>query len=557
MRKTGMVLFIVMFVVFAGSVFVQDATSQEVLVSYGNLDGSPITGYVNNNLFIDVYIQTSEDAYGGDLMLCLGSDNQYIDDHLSETLGQLYYPFTEWQAALFQPPEGSPPNPAGWSSQSFIGFARTDPYYPFPVWLHLETPVKVMTFVFKVVYDDGLVGQTIECLGQGINGAYNGPSSGSDQTGFIVYDIIESYSDVVVLSNVSLDQISGIGNVTYMGEGIAVRPSLTISSTIYTSGDMFFIEITDEYDYVVYTNTIYTRPIAEGTNVIEFDTDWVITAPGTYEAYAEFTCAGDYSGDNSGYKEIIVTDFAYDDLPPSEGFDEGLLASLPEGFAIFNEDEEDPSIWAIITGDKYRSPNNSIAVLGGGLGDQWEWLVQGPIDLSDYFAPAVYFWEDERYWEDYSGEMHEFYVALDPFDIEDAKTAGAFLTHTPANHSISGFTGDSVLIELSGYGGNDKVYFAWRYVSVGDDPNARHQWFIDDIMWADMGYIPGDVNGDGLVIGGDVSYLVAYFVSGGDPPNPFWAGDTNGDCNIIGGDVSYLVNYFVGGGPAPVRGDCR
>ena len=70
-------------------------------------------------------------------------------------------------------------------------------------------------------------------------------------------------------------------------------------------------------------------------------------------------------------------------------------------------------------------------------------------------------------------------------------------------------------------------------------------------------YVPGDVNmALGLwppsVIGGDVTYLVGYFIGGVQAPcmlDGFWASaDVNGDCNIIGGDVTALVSYFVSGG---------
>ena len=70
-------------------------------------------------------------------------------------------------------------------------------------------------------------------------------------------------------------------------------------------------------------------------------------------------------------------------------------------------------------------------------------------------------------------------------------------------------------------------------------------------------YLPGDVNmALGIwppsVIGGDVTYLVGYFIGGGQAAcnlDGFWASaDINGDCTIIGGDVTALVGYFVAGG---------
>ena len=70
-------------------------------------------------------------------------------------------------------------------------------------------------------------------------------------------------------------------------------------------------------------------------------------------------------------------------------------------------------------------------------------------------------------------------------------------------------------------------------------------------------YISGDVNmALGIwppsVIGGDVTYLVGYFIGGGQAScllDDLWcSADINGDCVIIGGDVTALVGYFVAGG---------
>jgi len=71
-------------------------------------------------------------------------------------------------------------------------------------------------------------------------------------------------------------------------------------------------------------------------------------------------------------------------------------------------------------------------------------------------------------------------------------------------------------------------------------------------------YLPGDCNmALGLwppsVIGGDVSYLVGYFIGQGNAPcklDDFWASaDISGDCSVIGGDVSALVGYLIGTNP--------
>ncbi len=92
-------------------------------------------------------------------------------------------------------------------------------------------------------------------------------------------------------------------------------------------------------------------------------------------------------------------------------------------------------------------------------------------------------------------------------------------------------------------------------VCLGDN----NQNGIDDACEQPTGYeyIPGDVNmalgiWPPTVIGGDVTYLVGYFIGGGQAAcllDGFWASaDINGDCLIIGGDVTALVGYFVAGG---------
>lgn len=70
-------------------------------------------------------------------------------------------------------------------------------------------------------------------------------------------------------------------------------------------------------------------------------------------------------------------------------------------------------------------------------------------------------------------------------------------------------------------------------------------------------YLVGDINGDGNVAGGDVTYGVRYFKGTGTvPPDScfvdsldgylYAAGDVNGNCEFRGSDISRLVAYFKG-----------
>jgi len=75
------------------------------------------------------------------------------------------------------------------------------------------------------------------------------------------------------------------------------------------------------------------------------------------------------------------------------------------------------------------------------------------------------------------------------------------------------------------------------------------------IYSSDLLYVPGDINGDGAVIGNDVTYAINYFRGvGSSPPDSVWlessqrwlfaAADVNGSCSFIGSDVTYLINFF-------------
>jgi hypothetical protein len=64
-------------------------------------------------------------------------------------------------------------------------------------------------------------------------------------------------------------------------------------------------------------------------------------------------------------------------------------------------------------------------------------------------------------------------------------------------------------------------------------------------------FLLGDANGDGVIDGADVVYLLNYLYRGGDPPDPLGAGDANCDAIVDGSDVVYLLNYLYRGGDPP------
>ena len=75
--------------------------------------------------------------------------------------------------------------------------------------------------------------------------------------------------------------------------------------------------------------------------------------------------------------------------------------------------------------------------------------------------------------------------------------------------------------------------------------------FIDDIIFC----ICGDINGNGSIEVGDLSYLSNYLFFGGSLPQYPECSDINNDGNINSADLSYLANYLFFGGPPPNCGD--
>ncbi len=64
-------------------------------------------------------------------------------------------------------------------------------------------------------------------------------------------------------------------------------------------------------------------------------------------------------------------------------------------------------------------------------------------------------------------------------------------------------------------------------------------------------YVCGDANGDSLIDGSDIVFLVNYLFYGDSAPFPYEAGDANCDGTVGTADLVYLLNYLYRGGPAP------
>ncbi len=63
--------------------------------------------------------------------------------------------------------------------------------------------------------------------------------------------------------------------------------------------------------------------------------------------------------------------------------------------------------------------------------------------------------------------------------------------------------------------------------------------------------VAGDVNNNGVVTIGDISYLLYYLDKGGPAPPCMDQADADGSCAVAFNDVAYLVQYLFGSGDAP------
>ncbi|MCD6162507.1 MAG: hypothetical protein J7K40_08860 [candidate division Zixibacteria bacterium] len=258
---------------------------------YGNIDSSPLTGYLDDELEVDVYIQTIESIYLSYIHLCLGTDDHSIADHLSQDKGQVYYPFTQWDVALFSSSYGSPPNPEDWSSQSFWGISSIGSQ-PNP-WLHEVIPTKVLTFVVQTVNDPTLVLDTVDCFGAGLNPSL-GPSSASDTLISQNYPVIEVFSPVFFKAYGSI-----AGTVLdEMGYPIEDCYITAIPSSIDDSTDAigsYFLDslIVGTYD-VLFSHEVYRDTVVAGVSVLNRQVtilDMVMKFPCDY-------VPGDINGDD-------------------------------------------------------------------------------------------------------------------------------------------------------------------------------------------------------------------------------------------------------------------
>lgn len=149
-----------------------------------------INGKDNTNVTVPVYVMTDPAAYVANVHFPLGVNDIYVDAIPQSLCSKQYFPFYEalpdpspesgpgWDDASFLNTfEAAPPNPAGFHSRSFLGFADlgggSNP------WLHFVDPTHCLDFVIHTLPDPGgWIGNAFQVMQPGVSSTLGGFSCG-------------------------------------------------------------------------------------------------------------------------------------------------------------------------------------------------------------------------------------------------------------------------------------------------------------------------------------------------------------------------------------------
>ena len=122
---------------------------------------------------------------------------------------------------------------------------------------------------------------------------------------------------------------------------------------------------------------------------------------------------------------------------------------------------------------------------GSASSTQDEYLVTPALDFSFNLMPRLGWYEEEANW-DTRGGTH--YIMVSTTSQTDPSTFEVVAEMTPENHTIGGFGGPQIEVDLSAYAGEPTVYVAFRYVGSYAD-----YWFVDDVKVFELVGAGGDV----------------------------------------------------------------
>ena len=223
---------LIAFLCYSNSAYCQGITE----VWYGSLDSTPVKAVMGNTFYVDVWIKNSQAM--SSLNLLLGSDDRLIDSTSGDNRGYSYYPLSQWDDADFlSTVRHSPPNPQGWSSREFLGFA--DMGGPPNPWLNFSIPTLALSFKLKALINPDFANDTVNCLGPGF------PRPDSSQ-----FRLVEHFSPIYFAVPETCDYVPG-NNVSipylvryFKGTGLTglpldcCHPALPGTHCIYAEADV-------------------------------------------------------------------------------------------------------------------------------------------------------------------------------------------------------------------------------------------------------------------------------------------------------------------------------
>jgi hypothetical protein len=165
----------------------------------GNVWNDSCSAQINSNFSVPVYISTDPDAYVANMHLPLGVNDTYIDSIPRDLCSFDFYPFIGnppdyWDDASFLSRfETSPPNPAGFHSRSFLGFA--DLGGGPNTWLHFTEPTQILSFVVHIRNNSAWIGTSARPFQDGMSSTLSGPNVG-DTVGGPGYTLITHYARI-------------------------------------------------------------------------------------------------------------------------------------------------------------------------------------------------------------------------------------------------------------------------------------------------------------------------------------------------------------------------
>lgn len=432
-------MFLAIAIILATSVPQVFSQDHDVVIWYGNPDGSPIEAPIGAVIPIDVYIEAADSIYLQAVLLPLGLEDQYFNSYLSHSMGQVYDVLTEWAETYFWEPFGQPYNPEGWSCESFFGIRCIFPPCEEADYFHCETPTKILSFIVEIADDPGLIGNTVQCLGPGVNPNFPSGTELVDSLGFMISDFVEHYCPVLFVSPddpdyqgtvagiVSNEQGSPIEGVTIEIDGHAdltnANGQYIIEGIIQGMHDIFFSHpgycdtvITSVFISANETTTV-NAALGGAGNMIGVVTDMssnsveevVVSVLET--GYADTTdINGEYllTGLCPGVYDVSLThpnfadNFAYD-ISIMEGETTVLDA------VMWPETEDEVTIWY---GNPYVEP--VITLIGDTVFIDVYVQTQDNVDIAFIYAPLGT--EDQYIVDHYSHDNGQLYYPLTEWD---------------------------------------------------------------------------------------------------------------------------------------------